>query len=131
MQRIGKSKIGKLSAKGNDYPQLRLPLQYANTVGDVADVFETEHEGKQAFLIVTEHSVPKEDKVLKPSEEVLKTMCRFSTGFRGSACKKYTRFHATVRARLTLEKHRRKLYYRYLASKLCCVRQSLCVRKPG
>jgi hypothetical protein len=72
MQHIGKSKIGKLSAKGNDYPQLRLPLQYANTVGEVADVFETEHEGKQAFLIVTEHSVPKEDMVLKPSEEVLK-----------------------------------------------------------
>ena len=72
MQHIGKSKIGKLSAKGNDYPQLRLPLQYANTVGEVADVFETEHEGKQAFLIATEHSVPKEDTVLKPSEEVLK-----------------------------------------------------------
>jgi len=72
MQHIGKSKIGKLSAKGNDYPQLRLPLQYANTVGEIADVFETEHEGKQAFLIVTEQSVPKEDTVLKPTEEVLK-----------------------------------------------------------
>ena len=72
MQHIGKSKIGKLSAKGNDYPQLRLPLQYVNTVGEVADVFESEHEGKQAFLIVTEHAVPKEDTVLKPSEEVLK-----------------------------------------------------------
>ncbi len=72
MQNIGKSKIGKLSAKGNDYPQLRLPLQYANTVGEIADVFETEHEGKQAFLIVTEQSVPKEDTVLKPTEEVLK-----------------------------------------------------------
>src|ERR1019366_9956587 len=72
MQHIGKSKIGKLSAKGNEYPQLRLPLEYANAVGEVADVYETEHEGKQAFLIVTEHSVPKEDTVLKPSEDVLK-----------------------------------------------------------
>jgi hypothetical protein len=72
MQLVGKSKIGKLSAKGNDYPQFRLPVQYANTVGEVADVFETEHEGKQAFLIVTEHSVPKEDMVLKPSETPLK-----------------------------------------------------------
>ena len=72
MQHIGKSKIGKISAKGNDYPQLRLPLQYANTVGEIADVFETEHEGKQAFLIVKEQSVPKEDTVLKPTEEVLK-----------------------------------------------------------
>jgi len=58
-------------------------------------------------------------------------MCRFGTAFDGSSCKKCTSFHETVRARLTLEKHRRKLYYRYLASKLCCVRQSLCVRKPG
>jgi hypothetical protein len=72
MEPIGKSKIGKLSAKGNDYPQLRLPQRYVDTVGEVADVFETEHEGKQAFLIVTEHGVPKEDTVLKPSEEVLK-----------------------------------------------------------
>jgi len=72
MEPIRKSKIGKLSAKGNNYPQLRLPRRYVNTVGEVADVFETEHEGKQAFLIVTEHSVPKEDTVLKPSEEVLK-----------------------------------------------------------
>ncbi len=72
MEPIGKSKIGKLSAKGNNYPQLRLPQRYVNTVGEVADVFETEHEGKQAFLIVTEHGVPKEDMVLKPSEEVLK-----------------------------------------------------------
>ena len=76
MQHIGKSKIGKLSAKGNDYPQLRLPQQYANIVGEVADVFETKHEGKQAFLIVTEHSVPKEDTVLKPTDEVLKPCVR-------------------------------------------------------
>jgi hypothetical protein len=69
---IGRSNIGKLSAKGNDYPQLRLPQQYVYPVGGVADVFETEHEGKQALIIVTEHSVPKEDTVLKPSEEVLK-----------------------------------------------------------
>jgi hypothetical protein len=72
MEPVGKSKIGKLSAKGHSYPQLRLPQRYVSTVGEIADVFETEHEGKQAFLIVTERGVPKEDTVLKPSEEVLK-----------------------------------------------------------
>jgi uncharacterized small protein (DUF1192 family) len=72
MQLIGKSKIGKLSAKGNDYPQLRLPKLYYDAVGKTARIYETEHEGRQAFLIVTEQSVPKEDTVLKPSEEVLK-----------------------------------------------------------
>ncbi len=72
MQLIGKSKIGKLSAKGITYPQLRLPQQYSEAIGEKACVFKTEHEGKQAFLIVTEHAVPNEDRVLKPNEEVLK-----------------------------------------------------------
>ena len=72
MQLIGKSKIGRLRAKNIDYPQLRLPPFYSRTIGDVVSVFETEYEEKQASLIVTEHSVPKEDTGLKPSEEVLK-----------------------------------------------------------
>ena len=49
-----------------------MPQQYANIIGEIADVFEIEHQGKQAFLIVTERAVLKEDTVLKPSEEVLK-----------------------------------------------------------
>ena len=72
MQLIGKSKIGKLSAKGIDYPQLRLPKLYHDAVGKTACIYETEHEGGQAFLIVTEKSVPQENTVLKPSEKVLK-----------------------------------------------------------
>ena len=72
MEPIGKSKIGRLSAKGFIYPQLRLPQQYANIIGEIADVFEIEHQGKQAFPIVTERAMLKEDTVLKPSEEVLK-----------------------------------------------------------
>ncbi len=72
MRHIGRSKIGKLSAKGITYPQLRLPHQYSSTIGDVAGIFETEHEGKQAFLIVTEQRAPKSDTVLKPSAKVLK-----------------------------------------------------------
>ena len=72
MEFIGTSKIGMLSAKGFQYPQLRLPKRYSNTIGNIANIYETEHEGKQAFLIVTECNVPTEDTVLKPSEEVLK-----------------------------------------------------------
>jgi hypothetical protein len=74
VQRVGKSKIGRLNAKNISYPQLRLPHQYFSTIGDIASVFETQHEGKQAFLIVTEHAVPNQDTVLKPSEKVLKTV---------------------------------------------------------
>ena len=72
MQLIGKSKIGKLSANGIDYPQLRLPKRYFDSVGKTASIYETEHEGRQAFLIVTEHSMQKEGTVLKPCEQVLK-----------------------------------------------------------
>ncbi|MGZ4906632.1 MAG: hypothetical protein ACXV5T_07865 [Halobacteriota archaeon] len=70
MQLIGKSKIGKLSAKGIAYPQLRLPPEYSDVIGQVADVIETTHDGKRAFLIV-----PSDSTVLKPRAEVLKLEC--------------------------------------------------------
>ena len=72
MQLIGKSKIGQLRAKGIAYPQLRLPKSYSQAIGEIARIFETRHEGKQAFLIVTEHSMPSDDTVLKTNHEVLK-----------------------------------------------------------
>ena len=72
MRYIGKSKIGRLSAKGINYPQLRLPQSYSQTIGEIANIFETQHEGKQAFLIVTEHSVPSNNTVLKLGNDVLK-----------------------------------------------------------
>jgi len=80
---------------------------------------------------VTEQSVPKEDTVLKPSEEALKPCADLAQPLTEALAKSAPHFHETVRGRGTLENHRRKLYYQYLASKLCCVRQSLCVRKPG
>jgi len=85
MEFVGKSKIGRLSAKGITYPQLRLPHQYSSTIGNVAGVFETEHEGKQAFLVVTERALLKEDTVLKPSEEVLKPVEKTAAESRLSA----------------------------------------------
>ena len=50
MQFVSKAKIGRLSAKCIEYPQLRLPREYSSIVGETADIFATEHEGKQAFL---------------------------------------------------------------------------------
>jgi hypothetical protein len=72
MQHIGMSKIGKLRVKHINYPQLRLPQQYFDVIGDVASVFETDHDGKKAFLIVTEQNMSKDNTVLKPNSEVLK-----------------------------------------------------------
>ncbi len=58
MRFVGKSKIGRLSAKkGKIYPQIRLPPHLADTIGEIADVFETERNGKRAFLLVTAKSV--------------------------------------------------------------------------
>jgi hypothetical protein len=71
MKLIGRSKIGKLSAKGITYPQLRLPKSYSHAIGDIANIFETQFEGKQAFLIVTEHSMPNNNIVLKTHHAVL------------------------------------------------------------
>ncbi|MGZ4865189.1 MAG: hypothetical protein ACXV5H_11430 [Halobacteriota archaeon] len=56
MQHIGTSKIGKLSAKGIIYPQLRLPSEYSDVIGKIADIIETEHGGKRAFLVVPNNS---------------------------------------------------------------------------
>ena len=73
MRFVGKSKIGRLSAKkGKIYPQIRLPPHLADTIGEIADVFETERNGKRAFLLVTAKSVLDNDKVLQPDDKVVK-----------------------------------------------------------
>jgi hypothetical protein len=73
MQHIGKSKIGSLSArKGVSYPQLRLPRKCIDAIGKTVDIFETESDGKCAFLIVTDQAMSKGGSVLKLDADVLK-----------------------------------------------------------
>jgi hypothetical protein len=73
MRFVGKSKIGRLSAKmGKTYAQIRLPPQCADTIGEIADIFETKHNGKRAFLVVTPNTVLDNNTVLQPSESVVK-----------------------------------------------------------
>src|SRR5271157_3919649 len=112
---------------GVRYPQLRLPQQCSEISGDTADILETEGEGKRAFLIVTDQVMPNNDNVLKQDADVLKH-CAVAQPPVCILAKNEQRCHGTVRDRLTLEKHCRKRYHRYLASTLCCVRQSRCVR---
>ena len=53
MRYIGKSKISKIHPKPNiRYPLLRLPQAFNNFVGVTTHIFETDHEGKQAFIVV-------------------------------------------------------------------------------
>ena len=73
MQYIGTSKIGRLSAKKDKiYAQIRLRPQLTNTIGGVADIFETEHYGKRAFLLVTNQTVLDDDTVLQYDKKVVK-----------------------------------------------------------
>ncbi len=73
MRFVGTSKIGRLSAKkGKIYAQIRLPPHLADTIGEIADVFETERNGKRAFLLVTKQSVLDADSVLQPGTKVVK-----------------------------------------------------------
>jgi hypothetical protein len=73
MRLVGKSKIGRLSAKeGKIYPQIRLPPHLTDTIGEIADVFETERNGKRAFLLVTKQSVLDHDMVLQHGAKVVK-----------------------------------------------------------
>jgi len=79
MHYVGKSKISTLYAKRNTtYPQIRLPQQYSDVIGKIAHIFETEHNGDKAFLLVlkeeasSEPATELEQKVLKLSSKVLK-----------------------------------------------------------
>jgi len=50
MHFVGKSKIGRLSAKkGKIYPQIRLPPQLADTIGEIADVLKLNAMASERF----------------------------------------------------------------------------------
>ncbi len=52
MHHLGKSKVTKLSAKaGVVYPLIRLPKGYADQIGKVAEIFETQHHDRRALLV--------------------------------------------------------------------------------
>jgi mRNA degradation ribonuclease J1/J2 len=52
MQHVGKSKVTKLNAKaGVVYPLIRLPKTFADEIGKIAEIFETQHDNKRALLV--------------------------------------------------------------------------------
>jgi hypothetical protein len=74
MRFVGKSKIGRLSAyEGKVYPQIRLPSHLADVIGETAGIFETEHEGKRAFLLVTRRPVSSDDTLLQSFYNIVKS----------------------------------------------------------
>ena len=53
MRPIGRSKVSKMNPKPNiTYPFIRLPQDCGDIIGQTVGIYETEHEGNRAFLIV-------------------------------------------------------------------------------
>lgn len=53
MRRVAVTKVSKQKSKPEfEYPYIRLPREYAPIVGEPATIFETEFEGRRAFLVV-------------------------------------------------------------------------------
>jgi hypothetical protein len=58
VKEIGTTKIGKQMPKPSiTYPTIRLPQDRANIIGETVTLYETKHEGRQAFLIVVGNKV--------------------------------------------------------------------------
>jgi hypothetical protein len=58
MQPICTHKISVQSAKeSHAYPIIRLPREYRGLIGSEADIYRTVHEGKLAFLVVSDKKV--------------------------------------------------------------------------
>ena len=69
MKLIGRSKVSKISPKPYIiYPFIRLPKDYGDVIGQTVGIYETEHEGKRAFMLVMGDDTIIPTKVIQPSE---------------------------------------------------------------
>jgi hypothetical protein len=70
MRYVGKSKISKIHPKPNaSYPLLRLPQAFNDFVGKTTRIFETDYDGKLAFIVVLDKN---NDRVEQVSSKVMK-----------------------------------------------------------
>ncbi len=78
MRYLGKTKIGRFASKPNViYPQMRLPRDCREVIGETANIYEMSHLGKKAFLFVlkgqeTVIAGQQASKVLQPDPKVVK-----------------------------------------------------------
>jgi hypothetical protein len=67
MKLIGRSKISKINPKPNIvYPMIRLPRECADAIGMTATIYETEYDGKKAYLITMGQDEARQEAVIKP-----------------------------------------------------------------
>lgn len=69
LQLIGKSKVSKMNPKPSiTYPFIRLPQECGDVIGNTVGIYETEHEGKRAFLLVIGDDTTISQRVIQPSD---------------------------------------------------------------
>jgi uncharacterized ParB-like nuclease family protein len=67
MKLIGRSKISKINPKPTIvYPMVRLPQECADVIGNTATIYETEYDGRKAFLITIGQNEDTAASVMKP-----------------------------------------------------------------
>ena len=66
MKAIGKSKISRMNPKPNIiYPFIRLPQECGDVIGQTVGIYETEHEGRRAFMLVLGDNTTLPSKVIQ------------------------------------------------------------------
>ena len=72
MQHIADSKIGTIQSNPNvKYPMVRLPRECSEFIGQRAQIYKTEHEGRPALLVVP-YSRDTAQLITKPKSKVSK-----------------------------------------------------------
>jgi hypothetical protein len=72
VQHIADSKIGTIRSKPNvKYPMVRLPRERSEIIGLKAHIYETDYEGRPAFLVVP-YAKDTEQVIAKPESKVSK-----------------------------------------------------------
>ena len=67
MKLIGRSKISKINPKPTIvYPMVRLPQECADAIGKTATIYETEYDGRKAYLITMGQDEARQEAVMKP-----------------------------------------------------------------
>lgn len=66
MKAIGRSKVSKMSPKPTiTYPFVRLPQDCGDVIGQTVGIYETEHEGRRAFMLIVGDDTTPSAKVIQ------------------------------------------------------------------
>jgi hypothetical protein len=77
VQRVGKSKVTKLTAKADAvYPLIRLPKAYKDEIGKTAEIFETQHDNKRVLLVTFNELAEANSEVKQPERKVIQLECQ-------------------------------------------------------